>query len=302
MPDDPFFTDQIPDSLIGQDKPITSDLLTKYRNRDTQLFGAMETLGGPGAVGAGSAVPFGGDVTITVNQNLSGVHYYNNFTLNSGITISVTNILIIKAKGTITIAGTINADGQGSAGGAGGVLLNTKGNNGGSGICSRGGAGGGEGGGEGGDGGGLLRGGVPFLPVIGTNTTGGAGSITGDEAEIAAMMGFSNGFPGGSGGGGGGSGSTGGATGAGGNGGGAIILTAPTIILTGGTLSCNGFNGGGSGNAPGGGGGGGGCVIITTKNYTAGSISTTGGSGGIGSGAIPDGGAGSPGVVQIDIF
>lgn len=49
-----------------------------------------------------------GDLTISSNQSLSGTKYVRNFTLNSGVTLTVSGFLHVIASGTVTIDGTIN--------------------------------------------------------------------------------------------------------------------------------------------------------------------------------------------------
>lgn len=62
---------------------------------------------------ANTVVAFGsggyeGDLTISSNQSLSGTKYVRNFTLNSGVTLTVSGFLHIIASGTVTINGTIS--------------------------------------------------------------------------------------------------------------------------------------------------------------------------------------------------
>jgi hypothetical protein len=67
-----------------------------------------------------------GDVTISSNTNLSEVKRYNNLTINSGQTLSMSagshSSLIIQVKDTLTINGTISMDGKGAAGSDGGAV------------------------------------------------------------------------------------------------------------------------------------------------------------------------------------
>ncbi|NDJ20937.1 hypothetical protein GS682_04615 [Nostoc sp. B(2019)] len=49
-----------------------------------------------------------GDLIISSNQSLSGTKYVRNFTLNAGVTLTVSGFLHIIASGTVTVDGTIN--------------------------------------------------------------------------------------------------------------------------------------------------------------------------------------------------
>ncbi|MBW4670424.1 MAG: hypothetical protein KME60_24165 [Cyanomargarita calcarea GSE-NOS-MK-12-04C] len=49
-----------------------------------------------------------GDLTISSNQSLSGTKYVRNFTLNTGVNLTVSGFLHIIASGTVTIDGSIN--------------------------------------------------------------------------------------------------------------------------------------------------------------------------------------------------
>jgi len=59
---------------------------------------AIPTFGGNGAEG---------DLTISSNTTLSGVRYVRNFTVNAGVTLTVTGFAHIKASGTVNIQGAI---------------------------------------------------------------------------------------------------------------------------------------------------------------------------------------------------
>jgi len=246
-------------------------------------FGSGLIYQGPTSTGAGSTAAHEGTVTISGNQALSGTHFYTNFTLNAGITITPAALsggLIIVATDTITINGTIAANGTGSAGGLGIIVA---GNNrefdealGMPGMGQPGGGGGGS----------------------GAGTAGTAGvQVAGDTFPFMYPFACS----GGSGGGGGGASSTT-AGGLGGAGGGVIVLCAPTVTLgataTLNTSGGNGANAGGGTGAGGGGGGGAGNVYVFCRVYTdsgATFIQTggTGGSvGGAGAPGLTDGGAG----------
>lgn len=61
-----------------------------------------------------------GDTTISVNTNLDvPIKYYNNLTINNGVTLTCNKPLtIIFVKGTLTLNGTISAVGKGGVGGS----------------------------------------------------------------------------------------------------------------------------------------------------------------------------------------
>jgi hypothetical protein len=225
---------------------------------------------GPTSTGSGSTAAHEGTVTIAASQALSGTHFYTNFTLNSGQTITPAAIsggVTIVATGTITINGTIAAQGTGSAGGiaipaatsTGISAINGQGM---PGLCQPGGGGGGGGSGNG---------------TAGTQ-------LTGNLIAFPNILSASGGSGGGAG------GNTGtGAGGAGGAGGGVIVLIAPTVILANtATLNTSGANGsaGGASGAGGGGGGGAGNVYIFCRSFTdnGATFTQTGGSGAGGGG------------------
>ena len=188
--------------------------------------------------------------------NLSGIHYYTDFTLNSGHTLTVPagkRRLVIIATGTITIYGTINASGAGGAAGASGT--DQPGKTGDTGIDA-----GGYPVNIGGSGGTALVHGVDL----------GTGPLTGSDC---GLLSFAVDAMGGAGGGVGGSGgftcSAGG--GSGGAGGGSIVLIAPTVnLLYPATLITNGTDGAASNGCGSGvgGGGGGGNIYILTRTFT----------------------------------
>tara|TARA_R110002050_G_scaffold210992_2_gene347110 strand:+ start:6951 stop:8417 length:1467 start_codon:yes stop_codon:yes gene_type:complete len=62
-----------------------------------------------------------GDVTISSNTAINSTKYYNNLTLNSGVTVTGESPIVIFARNTITLNGTITVNScNGGAGGAGG--------------------------------------------------------------------------------------------------------------------------------------------------------------------------------------
>ena len=220
----------------------------------TGITGGAFLFSGPTSMGSGSTRTHEGTFT-SATGNLSGIHYYTDFTLNSGHTLTVPagkRRLIIIATGTITINGTINASGAGGAGGAGGTT-------GGSGSPGTDQPGKSVGGGSGGE---VIFHGISF----------GLSALTGSDnfsiTDPLALLGGAGGSgmddrvspsyePGG----------------AGGAGGGSIILIAPTIYLGStavlNTAGANGLVGNPASYPQGyGGGGGGGTVYIATRTFT----------------------------------
>ncbi len=236
--------------------PTTSGLYIFNGSQIQQIGGSnMDYLFGDGS---------DGDVTLVANANYDVPKQFTNFTLNSGVTLSVTNNanpLIIRCTGTCTINGTINLDGKGfAANGSGANGINN----------SIYGAGGGDG---------------YFYNYMGSSTDthgtgGGSTCYPANESAIANILFqqlLSLDFKiscGGS----GGNGSSS-PNGLGGNGGGALIIIAKSFKGTG-TITAKGNNGNGQSNAYYGGGGGGGQVgVITSDNSFTGSITVTGGTG-----------------------
>jgi hypothetical protein len=270
--------------------------------------------------GGGAVLPsfFGtgetGDATISSNTTLTADTYYNNLTVDAGVTLSTGGFRIFVA-GTLTLNGTIAHNGSngsnasGAAGAAKGTLGVSTTANGGNGSTAAGSNGNGLAnnafGGTGGAGGAAGSG-------------GGAGGAAGVRTTMAADYGgyralaslwqvFSKfttdsngtsraGYHGGTGGGGGGGGAS--QSGGGGGGGGGVVIVCAKALAGTGTLQARGGNGANAqgGNAGGGGGGGGGCVVLvtaaTSDPYT---VDVAGGTGGtpLGTGvAGSDGAAG----------
>jgi hypothetical protein len=285
----------------------TADRTYTFPNA-SYVLDAGECYKGPTSCGTGSTRSHEGTVTVASNGNYSGVHFYTDFTLNSGVTMTIpagSGRLVIIASGTITINGTITGAGGGLlAGGTGGTTNGSSGNGG---TDQAAGAGGGNAGAgySGGNGGSALSHGVTVQSGGGGSTgAGGAGTqLSGSSALLHDYAGL---FGGASGGGGSGDGASSG--GSGGRGGASIILLAPTIVLAvTGALVTSGSSGA---NAPSstqaaGGGGAAGNIIIITRSYTDNgcTFTMTGGSGGTGNTAnAAAGGAGAAGVKQINIF
>lgn len=248
----------------------------------------------PSSTVSGSAKAHEGTVTISADQNLSGTHFYTDFTLNSGKTVTVpagSRFLAIYATGTITINGTIDASGGGAAGGAGGA--------GGGGSGTAGSDGTDQPGGAGGDGG---AGGNCYFHNFQLNS--GSAQISIDK--IPSPLPFPVFFWGGAGGGGGNGGDTG-AGGNGGKGGASLVLIAPKIILgASATLTTAGLAGGNGApnNGRGGGGGGAGNLFIYTHSFTdnGATITVAGGAAGSNPGVGGAASAGANGHKQINIY
>ncbi|MBS1584262.1 MAG: T9SS type A sorting domain-containing protein [Bacteroidetes bacterium] len=258
-----------------------------------------------------------GAYNATVNTTLPGGTYnYTTFTINAGVTVTVTGNapLIIRATGKVTINGTLDASG---GNGTNGVTFSQAGTGG---IGVAGGANGGDGiystsqgpldgssgygtGGTGTLGTSWSGGGGAGYSVVGTNAgpTVGLGGPAYGTADLAA-------FDAGSGGGGGSGGYSCG-SGGGGAGGGLIqIASCDTITIgAGGFIKVNGGNGGsdGTGNCGGGGGGSGGSLWLSASSIiNNGSLQAMGGSGGASNVPGPPyygvGGAGANGRIRFD--
>ena len=239
-----------------------------------------------------------GDTIISSNTNLARDMFYDDLTINNGITLSTKGYRIF-IKGILTNNGTISNTGLSAVGSLGG-----------------GGAGGTAGTGAGGAG-------TSLDPALGANGgAGGAGNIgaggaAGTITAPGATEGGFNALPaaitfmefttspaiakiqGGAGGGGGGGGDSGGPAGAGGGGAGVIMIIAKTLTNNGIITVAGGVGGNSSGGTYGsGGGGGGGVIVLIYKTITTGTLTVTGGAGGTG-GENP-GSAGSNGTtIQI---
>ena len=210
-----------------------------------------------------------GDFMPETDTTIGGIKNYKRVFIKAGVTVSVNQQLVIKATGSVVIAGTINgngspgADGKGGAGGAmggnGGWLTGDDSSN-----EHRDATAGqdGTGGGYGGAGGGF------------SSSKGAAGGNSRVSIGIA--------YGGNGGGGGGGADVTGGHTSGGGGGGGAgISIIAPEVaLLEGSKISADGGKGEDGVShytAPGGGGGGGTINIISNTIKNSGAVSAAGG-------------------------
>lgn len=255
-----------------------------------------------------------GDVTISDDTTLTADVFYDNLTVNNGVTLNTGGYRVF-VRGTLTNNGTIqrngNDGGNGTSGavGSGGAALTTT-------MLGGSTAGGGAGGGPGGNisyayGGAGGKGGTGD----GAGSNGGSVSappVTSFQlSELVYLLLMRTSEPGSSiyhiyGGSGGGSGDTSaGCCGGGGGSGGGVVWIACNELVNNGTISADGGNGGngytGGGGASGGGAGGGGglVVLIYGSKSVAGTIQAAGGSGGAkgGGGISTDGASGSAGTV-----
>jgi len=207
-----------------------------------------------------------GDFMPSADITIGGVKNYKRVFIKAGVTVSVNQQLVIKATGSVVIAGTINGNGSPGAKGQGGT----------------GGASGGNGGWTTGDD-------DNREPTAGQDGTGGGygGAGGGVNSRIggaggSSRIGIGIDYGGNGGGGGGGAIASSGYTSGGGGGGGyGISIIAPEVaLLEGSKISADGGNGE-NGNryyTTSGGGGGGGTIIIisnTIKNNAV--VSAAGG-------------------------
>lgn len=270
----------------------------KRKTTSLKLLPVLFLAAGIGRAGAQPCFDAGtgldGAYTATVNTTLAGGTYnYTNFTINSGVIVTVTGTqpLIIRCTGTATIDGLLRANG---GNGGNGVTFSTYGIGG---VGVAGGANGGDGSYSGslgplpgvagaGSGGAINQGGAwsggggAGYSAAATSTLNGAGGFGGAAYGTPQIAGLEPGS-----GGGGGSGGYSCGAGGGGAGGGLIVINAGVSIVIGatGAVYSNGGNGGsdGTGNCGGGGGGSGGALWLAAPAMTnSGAISAIGGTGG----------------------
>jgi hypothetical protein len=238
---------------------------------------------GPTSTGSGSTRSHSGNVTITGNVVMDGLHFCTNFTLNAGLTISMgpqTHRLIIYASDSITINGAIAAAAAGVPGGFGTAA----------GSPGTDQPGGGGSGGAGGAGGSALLNGVT-LAAPGTQ-------VQVQMLSLSAVPWLAMGGAGG----GGGFEPLGGESVSGGAGGASIVLIAPTVTLGPGcVLNTSGGSGATAIGGHGGGGGGAGNIYILTRNFidNGATYIQLGGGGG---GTFTPGNNGQAGVRQVNIY
>lgn len=249
-----------------------------------------------------------GDVTISGNTTLTRSMYYNNLTINSGVTLFPVGFAIY-VKGTLTVNGTISTKGNDGVGSTIGAQIWTNasscyapGLQGGSpgsaangSACPYGQSGFAGGmGGLGGNSPGYTGGGAGStgLPFMGAHA--GIGVLGGVLLAASTVIGAGGGL------GGGGGAGTNGYGGGGGGGGGPLFIAARNVVVGAtGVITSRGGNGGNAPgtNAGGGGGGGGGPLMGCYDTMTnAGTITSAGGAGGSGVGTGSVGGTGGSGT------
>jgi hypothetical protein len=251
-----------------------------------------------------------GDVTLTVDTTLVRDMYYNNLTVNSGVTLTTAGYRVF-VLGTLNCLGTIDRSGASSSTNTGAAALiagtvgasGAGGNGGGAAAGSAGGASAtaaGTSGGAGGAGAGGAGGAAGTVTVVTTNN-GGVETLNQPRQATVARDLVNSIMTGGSGGGGGGGSGVAGSGGGGGAGGGIMILVGRTITGNG-TIKANGGNGSTAilANGGGGGGGGGGVVILLSENdttMTSLTVQVNGGTAGAGNGTGSTGSNGSTGRI-----
>ncbi len=283
---------------------------------------AATVLSNSGAAGAGF---YGsgndGNVTLSVNNTLARDMYYNNLTINSGVTLNTGGFRVF-VKRTLTLngggcviqnngaTGTSSGPFPGAIGGAGGAG-STFGGGASANPTNNGGSNGANGnatfnsvGGAGGNGGNSPNfaetGGIGGSVTPPSLANGGAGilnalpnTLTGRDLSNSQVTGGASG----------GGGSAGANWPGGGGGGGGIVLVAAKLIAGTGAIQANGGNGGSSVgiNEAGGGGGGGGVAIVISANIVPVTVSVTasGGNPGTGGTSTTPAFAGSPGQVIL---
>ncbi len=275
----------------------------------TDLRPRYRILPRPSALPVFGSGGYEGDLTISSNTTLTGQRFVRNFTVNAGVTLTVTGFLYIVASGNIDIQGTINvlpaiSGGKGfygtttqavstdpGAGLGGGGGINSTPSNAYSYFASFFGSGGASGftavnvsastiqssiGGQGG--------GAFICDAAGSLVVGGALVCKGGNAILGSVINA-------------GGGSTIALSGGGGGSGGLIWLKSLTSLVVSASASLN-VQGGTGGNgvrqnyalsSGGGGGGGGGYVVLNSAsiNTTGATISVSGGSGGLSAGSAP---------------
>jgi len=273
------------------------------------ILQAIEKLAGKSMSGFfGTGVD--GDATITSDTTLVRDMYYNNLTINAGVTLFPGGFRI-HVLNTFTNNGTLDRQGNPSTGNAGGLGLAA----GSIGSAAAGGAGGGtvagtagtassacigSAAGSGGSGSGGA-GGAAGGATVPTAAVGGVESMNLATRALIARDLAGTILNGGSGGGGGGGSGTAASGGGGGSGGGVIVVAARTFLGTG-IVTAKGGNGASAllNNGGGGGGGGGGAIITITENDTTATgltFNITGGTAGGGLGAGVSGANGSTGRI-----
>lgn len=280
-------------------------------NTSVDTAGDEVTLGSVLDTGTGADGAYAPGTSTTL---AGGTYNFTTVTIPAGVTVTVSGNqpLVIKATGTVSINGVIDASGTN---GGDGVTFSTFGT-----------GGTGRGGGANGGNGSYSSSAGPLAGAVGAGTGPGAagGGWSGGGGGGHVAVGGSSGGGGGAGGmlygtadlmtltfgsgGGGGSGGLNCGAGGGGGGGGGIWISAQTIAVgAAGAIRANGGAGGsdGTGNCGGGGGGSGGSIRLSTGSLSVnGSVTAQGGAGGAsaiaGSPYFGVGGTGSAGRIRLD--
>lgn len=235
-----------------------------------------------------------GDFIPEADCTIGGIKNYKRVFIKAGVTVSVNQQLVIKATGSVVIAGTINGNGSPGANGKGGA-----------------------GGAPGGDSGYNYDDNVNdssehyelSVQSGGYGTGGGNGGAGGKYQNTTSLVGGAGGvslngiafYAGNGGGGGGGMSSTDKYAGGGGGGGYGITIIAAEVTING-NVTANGGAGESRTNwyEPGGGGGGGGKIsIVADVVIKSGSVTANGGSGGTAGKRATAGADGEAGTILI---
>ena len=105
-----------------------------------------------------------GDLVISSDQSLDGVHTVERFVVESGVTVDVPDYLIVHATDEIEIQGTIDGSGADGEGGAGGEAWSPPGD-----------------GGDGGEGGAAVKLAAPDVELAGTIDASGGDGLAGED-------------------------------------------------------------------------------------------------------------------------
>lgn len=325
----PPFTN-IANTAIDPDSPITTELMTAYRDNTEHNYDWIgknftpeadhdhdgvnsKTVNQVNVYGDGSDGSFDTDVD---GLTLAGGFYcFTTFIVQTGDTLVLTDGWAwVRCTGTATVDGTIDGTSAVDGGPASGTGTGNTGDTfmagqawapGGQGGFTDSGVGGGAGaagaGGSGGDGG-IGGGGTVATGSVSKyflDRTSGTSTVLSDFMPPEHVKNLFLMCRGGGGGEGGGSASAGGA---GGDGGGMLVIAAKGIIDVDGSIDCSGDDGSSSGGEGGGGGGGGGAIGLFSGDTVTGSGSLDahggdGGSGGGGGGTHHGGGGAGGGVI-----
>jgi hypothetical protein len=249
------------------------------------------------------------DVTLTSNTTLVRDMYYNNLTINSGVTLFTGGFRII-CLGNLENNGIIDRNGSNAIGATGGVALVVGTVS----ACVGGGAGGttsagtagtasanSVGGTAGAGGASVTAGGAGGALTVVTTNNGSVDILATSCKAIIARDLANTVITGGAGAGGGGGAGAGLAGGGGGGGGGIIVISARNIFGTG-IIRANGGNGADAvgANAGGGGAGGGGAIAVISENdidSTSLTLQVNAGVNGTGNGTGANGNAGTVGRI-----